>query len=270
MNKKTAIIVKNCNNPKITAGFKRFSEHVLLNTVFDDVESNKTEIYEQFCLDNKFDGLLFVEQDEEIKHFDSNGNFDYVCITDGDWIIKPKRYFSCNQKYSNIGMPSILKKQAQLKGIKLDDSFSFFKNLYEQKNYNQFVVEVEKWFFHNIKNYSKNIMLRYYACVVYFIKFKKTKEGLIQLTQGLLGHPQYSELWCLWGDYLVENKRYHEAYEIYDSAIKAGKQRNLYDDNPVWLKKYDQYPSEMMQKIKKLIDNTQIYALRTEDQVHLQ
>jgi hypothetical protein len=36
----------------------------------------------------------------------------------------------------------------------------------------------------------------------------------------------------------------------------------------VWLKKYDTYPQDMMLKIKKIFDETKVFEIRTQDQVH--
>jgi hypothetical protein len=96
---------------------------------------------------------------------------------------------------------------------------------------------------------------------VYFFQLSNYKKGLSHICQGLVTHPFMSEIWCLWADYLVEIKKYNEAYYIYENAITAGKSRNIYDNNPVWLKKYKNYPENMRSKIKKLIDETQVFEI---------
>ncbi len=268
MSRKTALILKRSQNQQKIDSLKQHDAEVFVSTIFDDDKNCNEENYSLFCAQNNLDSFLLIEEDEEIKHFDSSFSFNYVCLTDGEWIAKPKRIFNYKSNYTFQGMPCILKKTNSLKGIKVDESFSFFKNLHLEKQYKQFVLEIEKWFFHNVTNYSKNVMLRYYAAVIYFMETKNIKSGLVQLSQALLSHPQHSELWCLWGDHLVQSKRYHEAYHIYDTAIIAGKYRNIYDENPVWLKKYDTYPQDMMLKIKKIFDETKVFEIRTQDQVH--
>lgn len=268
MKTKQALILRNSTDKQKIDNLKRFSCDVLFSTNFDNIEQCTEENYKHFCEENKYESLLILNEDEDIKFFDSSFSFNYVCITDGEWIIKPRRVYNICQKYSLEGMPCILKKNNALKGIKVDESFEFFKKLYQEKQFKQFVLEIEKWFFHNFKNYSKNVMLRYYATVIYLMKLNDARSGIIQLTQALMSHPQHSELWCLWGDHLVQSKKYHEAYHIYETALSAGKLRNIYDENPVWLKKYDVYPKDMMSKIKHLCEKTKIFEIRTQDPVH--
>ena len=116
---------------------------------------------------------------------------------------------------------------------------------------------------------QKSVMLHYYASIVYFFQLKNYKKGLSHICQALVTHPHMSEIWCLWADYLVETKKYSEAYQIYDTALTAGKNRNIYDSNPVWLKKYKDYPESMKGKIKKLIDETQVFEIMPQNAKYL-
>lgn len=270
MNPKLAIIAKNFSNANEANDLQKYGCTVLHNTIFDKNNDTTESQYESFCVENSLDALVFVNPDEEVKHIDMSVNFPYICVTDGEWIIKPRKIYRKDKKFSCEGVPCIFKSKNLIKGPKIDDSFINLKNIYTSKNYKEFVVESEKWFFHNSVNYSKNVMLRYYMAVACFLKTKNTKQGMIQLCQALLSHPQYSELWCLWADFMVENKRYYDAFHIYDIAIITGKNRNIYDENPVWLKKYDAYPKEMKNKIVTLLDEIKVMEIKKSNPVHSQ
>ena len=270
MNPKLAIIAKNFDAANDLSDLKKHGYPVFSDIIFDNDNAINDEQCLHFCNDHDLDALVFAKPSEEIKRIDDSVNFPYICVTDGEWIIKPKRIYRKDTKFSCDGVPCIFKNKNLIKGPKIDESFADFINIYLSKNYKDFVVEVEKWFFHNVKNYSKNVMLRYYVAVTCFLKTNNTKQGMIQLCQAMLSHPQYSELWCLWADFLIENKRYHDAYHIYDISILAGKHRNIYDENPVWLKKYDSYPNDMKSKIKHLLDQTTVMEIRKPNPIHLQ
>lgn len=268
MNQKIAIIIKNCNNAENRFNLHEYSKNILVNTIFDNTININDDLMYKFCVDNDFDNLIFLEDKEEIKYLDKTFSYNYTCVTDSEWIIKPKRIFSLSKKNPTpSSKPTIIKTNKKISGPKLDDYFVLFKKIYLEQSPAEFVIEVEKWFFHNPQSTNINIMLRYYASVFYFFKLKNNKQGMAQICQSLLTHPQHSEIWCLWGDVLIEMKKYHEAYYIYNTALEAGKHRDIYDVNPVWLKKYNEYPNEMILKIKNLINNIKVFEIKIPHQV---
>jgi hypothetical protein len=268
MNQKIAIILKNCKTIENKQNLHDYCKNILINTIFDEIENPNDNLLHEFCINNKIDSLIFLEDGENIKHLDTAFSYSYACVTDGEWIIKPKKTFSLSKRNPTASdRPTVIKTNKKISGPKIDDAFDFLKKIYLEKNMAKFVVEVEKWFFHNSQAPNISIMLRYYASVAYFFKLKNSKQGMAQICQSLLTHPQHSEIWCLWGDVLVEAKKYHEAYHIYNTAFEAGKHRNIYDVNPVWLKKYNEYPKEMASKVKNLIDNIKVFEIKTPHQV---
>lgn len=263
MSKKTAIIIRNCKNIESKKYLYDFCPNILVNTVFDTTQSLEAKFVEQFVNDNNLDGVMIMEDEEELVYFDKSLGVPYICLTDGEWITKPARVFSKTLKHTDN--PSIIKTANTLSGPKIDQFlYKDLFNLYQEKNYTKFAVDVEKYFFHNPSMIPKSVMLHYYAAVVYFLILKNTKKCLSHVCQALIASPSMSELWCLWADVLVESKKYSEAYHIYDTAVLAGKNRNIYDQVPVWLKKYEEYPESMKVKIKKLMDNTQVFEIMQE------
>jgi len=260
MSIKTAIVIKNCKDPESKKYLYNFCPNILVNTIFDNIEIEDTMMVRKFCEDNKLSAVLFLNDDEELLHLDKSFTSKYICLTDGEWILKTNRVFSHNSKPNTN--PTIVKTSKIPNGPKIDEAYTEFLKIYQEKNYSKFVVEIEKYFFHYPNMIPKSVILHYYAAVVYFFKLRNIKKGMSHICQGLIAKPSMSELWCLWGDVLVESKKYSEAYHIYDTAISAGKQRNIYDELPVWLKKYEEYPQEMKSKIKNLIDKTQVFEIK--------
>ena len=55
---------------------------------------------------------------------------------------------------------------------------NFLKEIYKKNDFAKFVLESEKWIFHNLNITSKQVMLRYYCGLVYHFKLKNTKNSL--------------------------------------------------------------------------------------------
>jgi tetratricopeptide (TPR) repeat protein len=269
MNLRTAIIVKNCKDIEKNKYLYNFCKNVLVNTVFDNDDILLEKTTAEFCKQNELDAVLIINDDEEVKYLDKSWELPYVCLTDGDWIVKPKRSFCFNKMDIKSNKPTVIKVNKLPTAPKIDETYQEIILPYKEKNWNKFVVEIEKYFFHNPIMIQKSVMLHYYASIVYFFQLKNYKKGLSHICQALVTHPHMSEIWCLWADYLVETKKYSEAYQIYDTALTAGKNRNIYDSNPVWLKKYKDYPESMKGKIKKLIDETQVFEIMPQNAKYL-
>jgi hypothetical protein len=61
------------------------------------------------------------------------------------------------------------------------------------------------------------------------------------------------ELWCAWGDILLDKKMYEKSKIIYKNAIIAKNQRNIFDRFPLWLSRNSEYPQAMHQKINESV-----------------
>jgi hypothetical protein len=64
--------------------------------------------------------------------------------------------------------------------------------------------------------------------------------------------PAFAEFWCLLGDILYSRKQYVRSEEIYKNAMMIGKRRKKSDDGPMDIGKYAEYPSMMIDNIRKI------------------
>lgn len=202
-------------------------------------------------LQDKNKKFIVLQQNEHIKAMESLEKCNFSCISDGDWLIKENRIYN----YINLEKSPIL--------IVRNDVFSYplilqqnLKDLYVAKKYEAFVMESEKYIF----NYGSYVMLDYYLSIVYFFILHKQKEAQSKITNLLHVKPSFAEGWCVLGDMLLSQKRNGLAKQAYENAIIKGKDRDIYDNDPVWLKKYDEYPKERLSKIENLISNIQIVS----------
>lgn len=195
--------------------------------------------------------FVVLQQNEHIKAMESLEKCNFSCISDGDWLIKENRIY--NFKSIEKSPILIVKKDVFHYPLILQQHL---KDLYVAKKYNEFVMEAEKYIF----SHGSYVMLDYYLSIVYFFILQKHKEAQAKITNLLHRKPTFAEGWCVLGDMLLSQRRNGLAKQAYENAIIKGKDRDIYDDDPVWLKKYDEYPKERLNKIDNLISNIQIVS----------
>ena len=119
-------------------------------------------------------------------------------------------------------------------------------------------IESEKWIFHNLNITSKQVMLRYYCGLVCHFKLKNTKKALEHLGVSIFLMPSMPELWCAWGDILLDIKQYEKAKHIYKNANIVKKHRNIYDRFPLWIKKNEDYAENMYRLVSDTLQGIKI------------
>lgn len=248
---KSAILVPNVSSKEIIDNCHKYCDLVITYT--------KDEILmDDFLPKNKLNFYLLLKENEEIKFCESLSPDNKVFITDSNWLVKQKRTFSLNSfATDDSGGVVIIQSHNKLSGpfIKQEN----LKSIYLQKNYELFVLETEKYLFDNFQ--KKFPFLRYYISMVYFFKLQNGSKAQTHLSVLLNEHKNLSEAWCLLGDILVSTKKHFDAIKAYENALIYGKQRDIYDGNPMWIPKYDIYPKQMLQKIQNLIDNTTVLSI---------
>lgn len=230
-------IKKNCTSEWRTAIQKRFRQVFEYENISElNIENAK---------------YIVLEDGEAIKGMESLEKCNFSCISDGEWMIKENRIY--NFKSDNKSPIIIMKNKPFVYPLIKEENL---KNLYLQKKYEEFVLESEK---HIFEHGSYN-MLDYYISIVCFFILKRYKEAQAKLTNLLHKHPTYAEAWCLLGDMLLTQNKNGLAKQAYENAVIKGKDRDIYDNDPVWLKKYDEYPKEKLSQIERLISATQIVS----------
>jgi tetratricopeptide (TPR) repeat protein len=223
---------------------------------------DKNLLYEANSLENilkknNISSVILLKKSEKIKLLNLENvetKCNLVCLTDKNWIIKVPRFFSnnCNKK-SDSCQNIILTQDNKIEIPILDDELEHLKTLYRDKKYQNFVVESEKWIFHNLGKNDIQVMLRYYCGLIYYFKLGNIKKSLEHLGISIILNPHMPELWCAWGDILLDKKMYEKSKIIYKNAIIAKNQRNIFDRFPLWLSRNSEYPQAMHQKINESV-----------------
>jgi len=241
---KKAIIIQNCENFEIIKSHEKYSDNIYV-----DVGSEE-KLLQKYNLDY----YLFLYEKEEIvvcKNFD---NETRTFVSDGNWMTLENRIYP---ELPRHGSPCVIKSNKYL-----DTPFiknNNFKILFKNKEYGKFVVESEKYIFENTK--YDDPYLEYYMAMTYFFKLNNYQKAQLYLARFINRHKEFSEGWCLLGDFLVHQKRNIEAIRAYENAMEYGSKRNVYDGLPICLKKYTSYPNEMINKITDVLSNTSVISV---------
>jgi tetratricopeptide (TPR) repeat protein len=241
---KKAIIFQNCENFNIIKEHEKYADNIFVDTNSED------KILKKYNLDY----FLQLFEKEEIvlcKNFDNNTR---TFVSDGNWMILENRIYPETKRN---GSPCVIKANKYLETpfIKIKNLKFLFKN----KEYDKFVVECEKYIFENL-NYD-DPYLEYYMAMTFFFKLNKPEKAQLYLARFINKYKNFSEGWCLLGDFLVHQKRNIEAIKAYENAMEYGSKRNVYDGMPICLKKYTTYPNEMIQKITDVLANTSVISV---------
>jgi hypothetical protein len=188
-----------------------------------------------------------LDINEKIKLCNDIDSVNILCVTEGSWLIKTQRI---SYDFKNEPIPMIVENK-QVKYPFVDDKD--LPKLYLDKQYGKFAVEIEKRIFDNIGRPFEN----YYAAVAYTLGEKNLKKGQEKISMLLNHNKCYAEGWCLLGDILTMLTSFTDAKKAYEKAINNGKERNIFDPDPVWLSRYDDYPTKKIDEINKLLNSTQ-------------
>jgi hypothetical protein len=199
--------------------------------------------------------VVILRDDEKILSCSNINEINKFCIKSGEWLIKDNTRLRNASQSAKIA-PIIVETNKNLHPCILDKTLQYE---YEKKDYVQFANLAEQYFFEN--GFYKDLFLLYYQSVILFFKLDKHKEAQDKLSLLLNKNDSLAEGWCLLGDFLVHKKIFHEAKRAYALAIQKGQTRDIYDDLPVWPKKYEKYPKEKIQEIDKLMEETKVISV---------
>lgn len=129
-------------------------------------------------------------------------------------------------------------------------------NLLLMGKHEEFINEANRYLFQENKGKSV-VMMKYYLAIVLLQK-KKYAESIQQILPCLAVRPLMSEFWCLLGDIYYQMKEYRKSKSLYLNGVLMGEKRLSNDDWPVDLKKYKEYPNEMISSCEKILKETKI------------
>jgi tetratricopeptide (TPR) repeat protein len=229
-------IPKNCSDDQI-ANVKTYTDSIIFYEKIKDLEG--------------INNYLLLEYGDLILRWPKLQPSKYVCITNGTWIDKQSRF-----KIPSNNPEPIFLKNKNLKFPKFNNKLQL---CYDKGDYSQFILDAEKIIFDEIKN--DNIALRYFLSVVYFFKIKNSQKSEQHIRYILNKKPDFAEAWCLLGDIFVFCNMYLDAKRQYENALAYGKARDIYDDLPMCPTKYEEYPSQMIEKITQSFSNAKVLSL---------
>jgi len=262
-----ALLIDEIGNSISLDYYKQYSGRIFTTNkdinFFDKKILGNQVLLDQFLASQRIDGLLLLKEHEKIKLFDVS-NFKtkspLVCVSNKKWILKQKRLYTkrTNLFFDECQSILLVDEKTQLKQPFIDGNLISLIKVYQDKNYKQFVIDSEKWLFDNQNKIYEQIMVRYYAGMVYYFKLNNINKALEHLGIAILFCPQMPELWCVWGDILVDSKQYEKALEIFRNADHVKKHRNIFDNYPLWLDRNESYAESMIVKLKKIVQTIQI------------
>ena len=225
------------------------------------IVQNKKTLPDILALNEKFCPFIFhdepkdvgwrpvhLEENEIIKLCDNIDLVNKICITDGSWLIKTTRL---KQEKNEKIIPLIIQNKNYVYPFTQKKDILHF---YKEKKYDIFALEIEKAIFAG----EVSIFENYFAAVAYIFGCKNLKKGQERLVTLLSTHKIFAEGWCMLGDVLSMQGNWHDALKAYEKAIEYGSERNIYDEYPIWLSKYDNYPKDKISQIKIHLSAVQV------------
>lgn len=135
-------------------------------------------------------------------------------------------------------------------------------------DYKNFLIAADKYLFHN-KSGMSAIMMQYYVATTQLYVFSNTELAVRNIIPCIALKPLMAEFWCLIGDIYYKINEYKRAILYYENATILGKRRLQADEWPVEIIKYKQYPLEMIENCKHMLDKSTI-LINTKNPIHSQ
>lgn len=110
----------------------------------------------------------------------------------------------------------------------------------------EFITKAEEFLFLSKKNDMPQIMINYYLALVKCTKKLNLQDAIQHILICLIYKPDMAEFWCCLGDIFYQNNDTEKAKMFYKIAISAGKKRKKSDVWPLEIKKYKEYPNNMI------------------------
>jgi tetratricopeptide (TPR) repeat protein len=136
--------------------------------------------------------------------------------------------------------------------------YSAFASLMK-KDFLDFKRCINHYLFHNKKVDIPTVMSRYYLAMVEGLTKSNLDMAVKNIILCLSSNPLMAEFWCLLGDFSLQNQEYENAICHYENAILLGSRRRRLDDWPLQISKYQEYPTEMIEKCRKALENSTKY-----------
>lgn len=243
---------------------------------------NLSEIRNQLYEENSWNMYInpweiFLGGHELVNSLPDDKNCCYINILENNIITKELRFWK-NTKFKNpifetlVENKSIKNNKIFFKSLKnkKDIDYNLIKEWQDKnplshepyyylcfyhlsnKDYKNFITCSDYYFAMHSKNDISSIMLRYYLSQIQLHITKQIDKSAKNILICLSCCPTFAEFWCLLGDILYNQKSYEKAKCMYQNAILIGKRRSNNDLFPIEIKKYKDYPTQMIENINKI------------------
>jgi len=134
----------------------------------------------------------------------------------------------------------------------------YYKAFYKlsSKNFKEFKSLISHYLFNSKNNDPSCVISRYYLALVQGLVDNETDEAIKNLILCLAENPLMAEFWCLLGDIFIKCQNFDKAILFYQNAILLGSRRLKFDEWPMHISKYHDYPTEMIEKCTNLINSS--------------
>ena len=126
-------------------------------------------------------------------------------------------------------------------------------------NWEDFMRNINDYFFREKSNDKPFIMANYYCAMGYCYLKKDYNEALKRIVICLEQRPTMAEFWCLAGDCLYMMDDYDKAIALYENAIILGSRRLNEDMWPLEIDKYKDYPKKMIKNCLEIRERIKVY-----------
>jgi hypothetical protein len=132
----------------------------------------------------------------------------------------------------------------------------------KKRKYKEFITLADHYLFQKKTSSVATTMTHYYLGVVHCYITNDldlaTRHAIVCLGENIL----MAEFWCLLGDIFFQNKEFHKALLFYENAKILGNRRLRTDKWPMHISKYEEYPTEMIEKCQTILSKAKDWVIK--------
>jgi len=125
-----------------------------------------------------------------------------------------------------------------------------------KRKYKEFMTLADYYLFQKKTPGISTIMTRYYLGVVHCYVTNDLESATRHAITCLGEHILMAEFWCLLGDIFFQGREFAKAILFYDNAKILGARRLRTDKWPMHISRYDEYPTEMIEKCNTVLSKS--------------
>lgn len=259
--------LKNTNN--YSTDLNNLINHVKCDWIFY-IKENETilQLDELFLDEKEIYGVQILQDDVLVKEprlWNKNKNLKFKNPVFEKLNIQSTKFLDIilyQEKTNDEKSYKILESWKKSNPLALDPYY--YKAFYKlsNKDFKEFKSLITYYLFNSKNNDASCVISRYYLALVQGLVENETDEAIKNLILCLAENPLMAEFWCLLGDIFVKSQNFEKAIIFYQNAILLGSRRLKFDEWPMHISKYHDYPTEMIEKCSNLINNSKQFSFK--------